>query len=180
MKAILQKISFLILCALLLCAVLPGRAAAGFEIPGTCQVQTESGVSYTVKILDHEYDGNTYLSLRDLAVVLTDTEKTFSLEITKNAVLLNPGEAYTAVGGENDLWEDDEMPSVNLRRNELKVGGEPVNYYTIIMMQPSGYYDCFMMAADLAMILDMEIKVPADGFLEIHTQKPFRMTPADI
>ncbi len=180
MKAILQKISFLILCALLLCAVLPGRAAAGFEIPGTCQVQTESGVSYTVKTLDHEYGGNTYLSLRDLAVVLTDTEKAFSLEITKNAVLLNPGEVYTAVGGENDLWEDDEMPNVNLRRNELKLGGEPVNYYTIIMMQPSGYYDCFMMAADLAMILDMEIKVPADGFLEIHTQKPFRMTPAEL
>lgn len=89
MKVIIQKTSALILAVILICSVLPIRAAARFEIPGHCRVQTESGIAYTVKTLDYEYVHNTYISLRDIAVVLKDTDKSFSLEITKNAVSLN-------------------------------------------------------------------------------------------
>ncbi len=175
-----QKICFLLLCAVLICTILPAKVTAGFEIPGTCQVQTESGIPYMVKTLDHDYGSNTYFSLRDLAMVLKDTGKSFSLEITKNAVSLNPGENYSAVGGENVPWEEVELPNITLRRNEFKVGGEAVNYYTFIMMLPSGEYDCFMMAADLAMILDMDISVPAADVLEVHTQEPFRIVPGEL
>ena len=136
-----QKICFLLLCAVLICTILPAKVTAGFEIPGTCPVQTESGIPYMVKTLDHDYGSNTYFSLRDLAMVLKDTGKSFSLEITKNAVSLNPGENYSAVGGENVPWEEVELPNITLRRNEFKVGGEAVNYYTFIMMLPSGEYD---------------------------------------
>lgn len=180
MTSIFQKITRTMLYAVLLCDVFSLRAEAGFEIPGTCQVQTESGIPYTVRTLDHDYDSNTYFSLRDLAMVLRDTGKSFSLEITKSAVSLNPGESYSAVGGENVPWGDDELPTITLRRNEFKVGGEAVNYYTFIMMLPSGEYDCFMMAADLAMILDMDIQVPEAGVLEVHTREPFRVVPEEL
>ena len=179
MKTILQKISALLLCAILICSVLPSRAVAGYQIPGACQVQTEAGTA-AVKTLDCDYDNNTYLSLRDTAMALNGTEKSFSLDVASNAVSLNLGEAYAPLGGENAPWGEEELPDASLRRNEFTLNGEKVFYYTVIMMLPAGYYDCFMMAADLAMILDMEIKVPADGFLEIHTQKPFRMTPAEL
>ena len=176
MKTILQKISALLLCAILICSVLPSRAVAGYQIPGACQVQTESGAA-AVKTLDCDYDNNTYLSLRDTAMVLNGTEKSFSLDVASNAVSLNLGEAYAPLGGENAPWGEEELPDASLRRNEFTLNGEKVFYYTIIMMLPSGYYDCFMMAADLAMILDADVTAPGAGILQINTREPFRVSP---
>lgn len=179
-KTILQKVSILILSVILVCSILPARAEASFEIPGSCQVQTDTGAAGTVKTLDYYYNHNTYFSLRDIAMVLRDTDKAFSLEVTKNSVSLSPGNAYTPVGGENVPWEDSENPDISLRRNEFKVGEQTVLYYTMIVRLPSGYYDCFMMAADLAMILDMDITVPDAGSLQLHTQASFCVFPEDL
>ena len=66
MKAILQKISVFTLSVILVCAILPIRADASYEIPGICRVQADSGAAYTVKTLDYAYDYNTYFSLRDI------------------------------------------------------------------------------------------------------------------
>ena len=178
MKPILQKMSSLILTVILICSMLPIRAAASYEIPGICRAETDTGAAYTVKTLDYSYDYNTYFSLRDIAMLLRDTDKSFFLEITQNTVSLNTGSAYTPVGVENASWEDDENPDISLRRNDFKVNGQDVFYYTLILSLPSGDYDCFMMAADLAMILDVNITVPAAGSLQIHTQESFDVSPA--
>ena len=77
------------------------------------------------------------------------------------------------MGGENTPWENSENPDISLRRNEFQVNGQKVFYYTMILTLPSGGYDCFMMAADLAMILDMDITVPSVGVLQINTQASF-------
>lgn len=179
MKEVLRKICPCMMSLILICSVLPVRAA-NYEVPGICQVQTDTGAARTVKTLDYGYDNNTYFSLRDVAMVLNGTGKSFSLEVTRNAVSLNLGSAYTPVGTESALWEDDENPNISLRRNEFEVNDEIVFYYTLIMKLPSGYYDCFMMAADLAMILDVDITAPAEGSLQIHTQEPFRVSPAAL
>ena len=178
MRSILQKINALLLSVALVCCILPARAAASYEIPGTCLVQADTGTAYTVKILDYSYDNNAYFSLRDIAMVLKGTDKAFSLAVTKNSIALNPGKTYEPVGGENDSWNDPENPNITLRRNEFKVNGQNTFYYTLIVKMPSGYYDCFMMAADLAMILDMDITVSDDGILQIHTQEPFSVSPS--
>ena len=180
MKTIIQKIISIILSVILVCSILPISAAASFEIPGICQVQTDTGTVCTVKTLDYDYDYNTYFSLRDIAMLLRDTDKSFSLEITNNAVFLELGNSYEPVGVENVPWEDDENPNISLRRNEFKVNGETVFYYTLIMKLPSGDYDCFMMAADLAMILDVNINVSGPGSLQIHTQESFCISPVSL
>lgn len=180
MKNFLQKISFLLLFTILTVSILPIRADASFEIPGICQVQTDTGAAGTVKTLDYGYEYNTYFSLRDIAMILRGTDKSFSLEITKNTVSLNLGNDYTPVGVENLPWEDSENPDISLRRNECKISGQTVYYYTLIMRLSSGDYDCFMMAADLAMILDADITVPIEGTLQIHTQEPFCVSPAAL
>ena len=181
MKTILQKIiSIIILSVILACSILPIRAAASFEIPGICQMQTDTGTAGTVKTLDYDYDYNTYLSLRDIAMLLKDTDKSFSLEITNNTVSLDPGNVYVPVGVENAPWEDEENPDISLRRNEFKVNGETVFYYTLIMKLPSGDYECLMRAADLAMILDINITVPVAGSLQIHTQEPLCISPVSL
>lgn len=177
MKRNRQKTGSLLLSVMLLCSLWPVRADAGYEIPGVCQVQTDTGGAGTVKTLDYGYGDNTYFSLRDIAMLLKDTEKAFSLEITGSAVSLNPGGAYAPAGVENVSWEDWENPDAALRRNEFEVSGETVFYYTMIMQMPSGDYDCFMMAADLAMILDMDVTVSGEGSLQIHTQEPFDISP---
>lgn len=180
MKSILHKISALILSVVLICSLLPTRAEAGYEIPGSCFVQTDTGSTGIVKTLDYGYEDNTYLSLRDTAVLLMNTEKAFSLEITGKTVSLNPGGTYTPLGMENTPWEDSENPDIALRRNEFKINEETVSYYTMITELPEGGYDCFMMAADLAMILDVDITVPAADTMEIHTQEPFGVSPAAL
>ena len=128
MKKTIRKINSVILSVILVCLIFPVRASASYEIPKTCQVQTDTGVAYTVKTLDYSYDCNTYFSMRDIAVALNGTDKSFSLEITKNAVSLTPGSAYTPVGVENIPWEDVENPDISLRRNEMKVNGQEVRY----------------------------------------------------
>ena len=180
MKTILQKISSLILSVILICSLLPIRAEASFEIPGTCRVETDAGDAGTVKTLDYAYEDNTYFSLRDIAVLLKDTDKSFSLEVTGNTVSLDTGNVYEPLEVENIPWEEDENPDIALRRNEFKVNEEEVFYYTLIMQLSSGDYDCFMMAADLAMILDVNITVPAAGSLQIHTQESFNISPAAL
>ena len=180
MKTILQKISSLILSVTLICSLLPIRAEASFEIPGTCRVETDAGDAGTVKTLDYAYEDNTYFSLRDIAVLLKDTDKSFSLEVTGNTVSLDTGNVYEPLEVENIPWEEDENPDIALRRNEFKVNEEEVFYYTLIMQLSSGDYDCFMMAADLAMILDVNITVPAAGSLQIHTQESFNISPAAL
>lgn len=177
MKTILQKTNVLLLSAVLICSLLPVRADAAFEIPGSCLVETDTSSRGPVKTLDYGYEDNTYLSLRDTAMLLKDTEKAFALEVTGSTAALNPGEAYMPLGVENTPWEDRENPDVALRRNEFKVEDEIVFYYTLIMELPSGDYDCFMMAADLAMILDVDITVPEPGVMEIHTQESFQVSP---
>ena len=179
-KTILRKINVFLLSVILACTMLPVHADAAYESPGICQVQTDTGAAGTVKTMDYNYDRNTYFSLRDIAMLLSSTGKPFSLEVTKNTVALNPGNAYTPAGGENTPWENSENPDITLRRNEFKVSGETVYYYTLITALPSGSYDCFMMAADLAMILDVNITAPNPGFLQIDTQTPFRVSPSDL
>lgn len=188
MKTILYKISSLLLCAVLICSMLPVSADASFEIPRICQVQADAGAAYMVKTLDYAYGHNTYYSLRDIAMVLTGTDKSFSLTITKDAVSLNTGDTYAPVGGENAPWEEDkdnedegnEYPDISLKRNKFDVNGQSVNYYTLITRLPSGYYDCFIMAADLGMILDVNITVPAADSLQFHTQEPFSISPSAL
>ena len=177
MKRILQKIGAMVLCATLICSMLPARAEAGYEIPGICQVQTDFGAAGTVKILDCDYVGNAYLSLRDIAMVLNGTEKGFSLDIAKASVSLNLGQGYVPVGTENVPWGEEEIPEASVRRNEFTVNGEKTVYYTLILPLPSGSYDCFMMAADVAMILDVNLEVSPAGVLQIYTSEPFQVSP---
>ncbi|MCM1182893.1 MAG: D-alanyl-D-alanine carboxypeptidase [Roseburia sp.] len=162
------------------CVLLPLRADASFEILGTCRVQADDGASYIVKTMDYAYAHNTYYSLRDIAVALRDTDKAFSLEVAKTSVVLNMGGDYTPAGGENTPWEDSGNPDVSLRRNEFKADGRKVNYYTLIVELPSGGYDCFMMAADLGMILDVDITLYGAGDLQIRTQTPFGIFPVEM
>ena len=107
-KTYAGKTGSLVLSVILVCAILPIQADAGYIIQGVCQVQTDAGGAGAVKTLDYGYEDNTYFSLRDIAMLLQNTDKAFSLEVTKSEVRLQPGSGYTPVGVENDTWEEGE------------------------------------------------------------------------
>lgn len=180
MKKILHKICSLILSVFLVCSIVPMGVSASFGLYGSCQVQADGGGTSTVKTLDYSYANNTYLSLRDMAMVMKDTDKSFSLEITNHSIALTPGSDYAPVGTENTPWESEENPDISLRRNEFEVSGQKVSYYTIIVRLPSDDYDCFMMTADLAMLLDVNVTDAGAGSLQINTQEPFRISPSAL
>ena len=87
-----------ILILVLVCALLPFRVEAGYEIPGSCHVQTDTSVAGVIKTLDYGYANNTYLSLRDTAMILRETDKGFSLEITKECCFGKSGKCLHACG----------------------------------------------------------------------------------
>lgn len=180
MKTILQKTSALILSVVMLCSIPSFTVSADFEISGTCQVRVDDGDASTVKSLDYDYVNNTYLSLRDVAMLLKDTDKAFSLSITSNSVSITTGKAYTPVGAENTSWADGNNKSITLRRNNFVVDEQKVFYYTLITRMPSGAYDCFMMTVDLAMLLDVDITSSGTDSLQIHTKEPFCVSPVEL
>ncbi len=55
-KTILRKINVFLLSVILACTMLPVHADAAYEIPGICQVQTDTGAAGTVKTMDYNYD----------------------------------------------------------------------------------------------------------------------------
>lgn len=179
-KALRKLIALMALTAVLAGQAMPARAGTGFEIPGACTVRTDTGAESIVKTFDYDYEGNTYYSLRDVAMALKGTEKAFSLGVTRSAVSVNPGGAYAPVGGENAPWRDGSTRKISLRKNDFQIGGEEVVYYSIIAYLPSGYYDCFLAAADLALVLDVDIALSGADALEIRTQDSLGISPASL
>ena len=59
MKNYPQKVSSFIMSVVLVCALVPFQAAASYEIPGSCYVQTDTSAAGTVKTLDYAYANNT-------------------------------------------------------------------------------------------------------------------------
>lgn len=54
----------------------------------------------------YNIDGNNYVKLRDIAKLLNDTTKSFSITTSGTTVITATGQAYTAVGGELEIGED--------------------------------------------------------------------------
>ena len=66
MRTIRKKISFFLLCLVLIWPLSSVETAAAFRIPGTCQIQADDGAAAAVKTLDCDYANNTYFSLREI------------------------------------------------------------------------------------------------------------------
>ncbi len=78
------------------------------------EVITKGAISTTATVMlgeenlefeAYNIDGNNYFKLRDLAYVLSGTEKQFEVEWNgeENAIALTSGKEYTAVGGEMEV-----------------------------------------------------------------------------
>lgn len=124
----------------------------------TSQVLEVSGEEYSVDCVMFDYDNNLYLSLRDVACALNNTDYCFGISLSSNKVIIERGKTYKPYDEEEYPWSEDYCKDLKSSRkmNDMEIDGKEVKYYSIILKGGDGVYDCFMSIIDLSMILDVK------------------------
>ena len=171
MKRSLRFLSVL-LCLLIILPTAPAASADNSPLTPVCMaVSIGDGTEYTVRAYDVSYENNVYLSLSDLAAVLSSTEKKFTIEYRNTAqdgehYAVTTGQASTAPPFEgNDsrgpLWRE-------VRRNRIFVDKAEKRYYTV-----SNGNILYMSVLDVQLMLDIGIDAFPDNGLRIYPDQPF-------
>lgn len=180
----IKKIILSILIAMLLLAKLTNISAyASTENTRNIKVTVDGKNSVTVKVIDISYDNNAYYSLRDMAVALNGTDKSYSLSVSNAEINIELKQSYTAIGGyENTPWaveSNDYLKGHRVLSGNIYINDQEVNYYTMIV-ETNGVNDAFMTLNDLCMILNMKSEVSKDGSVRLYTNKEIDINPAKL
>lgn len=125
----------------------------------TSKILDVHGHEYSVDCVLYDYDNNLYLSLRDVASAMRDTDCCFDILLSSDKVIIKKGEKYTPYDEEKYPWSEEYCKELKSSRktNNMEIDGREVKYYSIILKGEDGVYDCFMSIIDLSMILDAKI-----------------------
>jgi len=142
-------------------------------------VSVDGGSKYTVRGFDCDYGNNTYVSVRDLAVAFSGSNKSFDIAVG-DEIRITTGTGYGAVGGENVPWSEEQLeqnttdaPSMH----KINLNGDTVKYGAFTHKNSDGKADAFMSAVDIAMILDVKISLGEDGCILYDTSSKFAVDP---
>ena len=166
-----KRITALLLLLMLCAAMLPAEAFADGE--PYAMPFTVNGERRAVRAYDASYEGNTYLSLVDLAAALSGTEKQFRFE---RIVSSTDGEYFNILMGQTPSLGSGagNAPArsspviLSLFRNRLFVDGAEKKYYTC---NPQNG-DLYMSLTDVQLMLDMTIE-RQDGELIAQPSQAF-------
>ncbi|MGG1597937.1 stalk domain-containing protein [Paenibacillus naphthalenovorans] len=102
----------------------------------------------------YNINGNNYFKLRDLAMVLNGTEKSFEVawDGKKNAISLESGKAYTAVGGELVVAEKPATAEAKLSTSTIYIDGKEVEL-TAYLINGNNYFKL----RDVAAVIDFGV-----------------------
>ena len=150
----MKRVLSLLLMLCLLCAL--SAAAFADEVYSTNLTLTVDGSStHNLRAFTYGYEGNLYVSLRDIATALKDTDARFGLDVYEKEIRINRGAGYTPVNGDGSSWNTTgKFYYPTLKRNALYVDGEAYRYYTIIAAIYTGVYDCWIRLGDFGLLLD--------------------------
>lgn len=147
------------------------------------KVHIDGKEAAVVRAMHYDYLHNMYLSVRDLAALLSGTAKNFEFSISKandeTCFKIETGKDYGAVGGENTPFENT-LEALSNSRKRLSVFVDDVEnrFYVIQGNNVEGKSDCFMSAGELAISLNLNMYFE-NGELYIDTQKDFDLTIED-
>ena len=170
----------LILCLASLSLLMPVYGAAANTEPYRVSVRVGSD-DFHIRAYDGSYEGNTYLSLTDLAVALAGTGKQFRFE---RVVSSTDGEYFSIVMGSAPSLPSggdaagvyQGTASLNPYRNPLYVDGAVKKYYT---WNPQNG-DLYMSLADVQLMLDLTMSGdPHDGLI-LEPDRPFLPDPDEL
>ena len=146
-------------------------------------LHVNSGDTYNIKALGIYYYDNTYVSLRDMALALSGTEKAFEVSVDSQSVAILTGQDYVAPASGNAPFSEDLTSQVygvyyTLGLYNMTVNGSNVKIFSMIG-SPDGVYDCFISLTDFALIFDVDIWMN-NGELYIDTSKNFTIDINDL
>ena len=172
-----------LLCAALICAFIFGNFiyisanATDYENCDNMMIYVDGADSYNVRVIYWPFDGNPYISLRDLASAVSGTDKHFEMSISDSDIYITTGMDYGPAGGENIPFDEEELGEVysltySLMCNDIIIDGKKVLYYTFLGKNDSGKTDCYINLTDAAMMLDLNI-TRTDKNIYIDTASDF-------
>ena len=140
-------------------------------------VNNNTGDEFKIGAYYVDYVGNIYLSLRDLAVLLTGTEKAYDFAITKEDIIIRTGKDYIPSGGENMEFLDETKElgykiNSNLSSKQIVYNDEPRKYYLMSAENSEGNKDYFMSILDICLMMDITIDRSGDR-ITVYPDRPF-------
>jgi len=155
-------------------------AQAGGETPATPEPVTVAAAPTASRVLvngtpvsfeAYLINGNNYFKLRDLAMVVSGSEKQFevSWDGENNAVNLVTGQAYTPVGGELGLDGKSESQSAALTDSKVYVNGKEVQF-TAYKIGGNNYFKLRDVAKAIGLGVTWD---PSTGTISIDTKSPY-------
>ena len=168
-----------LLCICLFLPVMTARAENHAIIENLPVSVDGAEMVYVIKTLHYGYAFNRYVSLRDTALAMNGSAKSFSVSYADECfdIKTGPGEQYTARGGEGEPFTsaggaEDPYKTGGLKNSLLSRNGEKLKYSCFSGKNGSGVQDVFVSIADLAMTLNCSMKIE-DGCLYIDSNAPF-------
>lgn len=142
-----------------------------------------NGKEYTVRAMNQDFICNAYLSLRDMAVALSGSEKAIDVSFTKiddeDAVVIKYGN-YSKVGGENVPFDEEAMQECDwivknsLKKTKLRINDQDCYFYGIFANNEEGNRDFYLSSGELSIMLDMETEYD-NGKLYVYPEKPYQI-----
>ena len=174
----MKKVFSAVLAVLLLLPLIAAPTRAFADVQPYAQVLTVDGTPKAVRALDGSYERNVFLSLTDVAAVLSGTDRQFRFErvlSTADGEVFSVFRGQSAVNpsGAEGLPFESPVVSMNLTRNRLQVDGEERKYYSF---NPQNG-DLYLSVTDLQLMLDLNLRREADGSLTLNTWENFRADP---
>ncbi len=177
MKKLIRITAFFLSLIVFYVYSVPVKADAFTEYLVNAGVYVNGEDKGTLKCLDLYYVNNTYISLRDMAWFLSDTDKKYNVDVTASSVTVTTGAEYEKKEGDGVGFEEDEdgnlgTLSTDPLRNSFTYDDSIRKYVTIILQDSDGNYDCFMNMSDFALLFDMEMSWD-DNVLSVNTDNSF-------
>ena len=148
-----------------------------------------NGNESSIRVLNHDYDKNMYISMNDMSDLLKNTDKAFIVEWTskdgQTCVVLKPGksedEADTNKKEEEEAsQEDGEDDKVNYTRKRMliNIGGNDYSFYAIPVSEKD-YKDCYVNLGEFALAMNMDISC-YNNSVYINTKGEFDFSKYDL
>lgn len=195
-KRIVSKILIISLIAMLLMPTTNVKTAnAEVHYLHNELISVNGGEARAVRAVDCEYRNNEYVSLRDMAELLKDTDAAFTIEVTDAGIALvtkkSHAEATDDANAENAAeetvrnltgWQDEERAAFTAKEvatNSFSVDGDLKRYFNLRASYQEGV-DCFIRPLNLCMILDINMVDTGNETFSIDTGSIFQVAPKTL
>ena len=170
-----------IIAAVLIIASIPhidARAITHDELEDLVLVRGD-GEQFVISTIHYAYGNNRYISLRDMAYALSGTDKCFDVSIGSDQTDIVTGCDYEPVGGENTEFGTDEYSTEGLKINPICIDERDCMYYSFAGKNSEGNRDLYISITDLAMALDLNLRMDTESDRIVLGDSGFTVDIAD-